>query len=307
MTQEKLLNELYILLCDKHRKDSCIVSINTDPREVVKEVQKLVSKSSESDQIELLLKAIEYVKFKISKNICNAGEILNSLPTFVRDEKRRLKEAKTMAQEKLKVKEIKRTENKKLKSEEKIQKEKDRQMFLKIIANWYKELEDRPRKELLNLNECYKEKMFADLQMYNQKASKGNLEGDINLGLFGYTKTNYLKNIREQGVRISKKDEDFSIHMDEDLLKLKLIGYCMVSKFCSKANKRKETFKKDYEYLRIKTKEFAEILRDVYYEINDIYPIEQLTDSIIGPQMHMEIVYDGLDGILEKGKTKQRK
>lgn len=294
-TSKDLLKELLIILEDKKIYDSKFTNVRGNPSETIKQIQKTLSKLEPAKQTEILTELILLVQNKIKKEILNGDEILFSLPTIAKDLKKGIIKPRLIQNNEPLEKRINSTEE--------------------LISWTYDLLKDYNRQELEKYEESCNHILKSKTSIYGQPKASGQIVGDLNRGMYGSTREELIKFIKENGIKISK-DNRFINMMSTELLKYRVVGLYIASRYCEKIEARwmqnaKDSLSKvtlkDFEETREKTKKLGSIIKEKYQEENGITPREEILKNIYTGQEAMPEVYESIEKLLENDTKKHKK
>ena len=213
---KRLKHEFYCLLEAKNSNDIGVISIHKTPGQVFDEVLKVMKPMKDSDKRLMLLALINVTKYEISKNVFNCEEMFYSLPTIAKDFKRKNRER----MEELANCEIASRDNFKNDTDKLI----DR--VLGLVSHYNREgLESYESA----CNNVFKEKS----SIFGLKDVSGKLIGELNRGMYGHTREEIIELYRDCGIKISTSDR-FIDNMSDELLKYRIAGLFIASRYCDK-------------------------------------------------------------------------
>lgn len=261
MTQNNKCHELwqeFLALMDYKARQDCYFN---DLNDSIKRVKTILAKEKEDYRKTLILE--ELINF-ISKKIehkATAKEVFNSVPTHAYDVRKELRKNKHLFED----------------------------LTIHKIEEFHDGLENCSRKELHEYEEFYNNKLKENSKVFGQKQARGQIVGALNKGMYGYTKEEIINTINYCGGKLRNNDRLID-YMDHDLIKFRIIGLRIASKYCEKSvEKRIQETGTDildetcYETMLKKTENLGKILKEIYEEENCVTPLEEITINLLGP------------------------
>lgn len=295
---DELSNELYSLLENKSSSDGRVVSIHKSSGQVMDEINRVIRNMSDSDKIDMLLALINIVKQEIGKNVLNCEEIFYSLPTIAKDFKRgNMKRMRELAGYEI---------------SERDNFEKDTG---KLVSDLVDLLDGYSRDELINYESVCNNLLKDKASVFGMKDAGGKIIGELNRGMYGHTRDDIIDLYRNCGVKIGSGDR-FIDKMSDDLLKYRIVGLYLASRYCDKIRgsfENRMVFSDSYpdkdtfEGMRSRTKELGIILRDKYCFNKGISPFGEITSNIFGDQEFMLDAYPELSSLIESERSVKKK
>lgn len=261
---EDLWEELLNTLKEKTEEDGYFKNYDKE----LKIVRHLIAKEKDAiKRIIILKRLIKNVNAKINRGVYS-NEIVMSMEGITYDIKEKLNEDEVFTEK-----------------------------TIDKIEGFYSGLNSYTRKELLELETYYNNRLKEKTSIFVESKARGQIIGDLNKGMYNHTKKEFAEEIRKNGEKISN-DDRFLLYMSDNLLKYRIIGLRMACAYCDKTQEKhfektndltSKMTDKEYEKMRNKTKQLGTIIKKIYQGKFNITPYDEIFENVFDQMMIPEI------------------
>ena len=189
-------------------------------------------------------------------------------------------------------------------------KKNEREDILLSIDRTYEVFRDCDREELSALEEIYTNKIKESSKLLGSYKAYGEIIGSLNRGMYGTTKTNMIKELKEAGAK-DKDSKSFEDYLPDNLYRFRVIGLLCVSRECAHQieNYNPNTGFNPYRYnfLRGKILHMGEALKEVYTDLYGVSPKQEIVSEILDTQQVIPGIFPEMDNYLTKVRKKSKK
>lgn len=297
---EKLRMELYSLLEKKKEHDMAFVSIDKDASDVVREIDKILKNKNEEMRKEIFMAGISITRREMEKEALNCKELFYSLPTKLKS----LMKNNSEKLEELEIEEVKYKES-----------IFDRETH-DVVKKFYRKIDEESydRSELEEYEEFCNNLFKKKSSVFGIKDASGRILGEFNKGMYDNTREKIIEMYKENGFKVSST-ERFIDSMSDELLKYRIIGLYILSRYCEKVEKEWEknvtdslscVSKEQYDKIKKRAKELGVIMKEEYIDNYNKTPLEEITRNTAGAQSIMIDAFPKLKRMIEDENGKKR-